>query len=78
VKQEEKIVVKATVQYVNSPATSWKPVAEHDYPQINKAGFILIGAGILAFILHLIIYACIALVVLGIFILLSPLFHRRY
>ena len=78
VKQEQKIVVKATDQYINSLVKSWKPVAEHDYPQINKAGFILIGGGILGLILRLIPIACWILIVLGLIILLSPLFHKRY
>jgi hypothetical protein len=48
------------------------------YPQINKAGFILIGAAILGYFLHLILAAVIILLVLGLIILLAPLFRRRY
>ena len=76
-------ILKPAIGYVSALAksdinTSKKATAESGYPQINKAGFILIGAGVLAIILHLIIYACIALMVLGLIILIAPLFHKRY
>jgi hypothetical protein len=45
--------------------------------RINKAGFILIGAAILGYFLHILLAACIVILVLGLIILLAPLFGKR-
>ena len=73
-----KEIAKAIV--LHAPAFSFveKHITDRDYPQINKAGFILILAGVLALLFHLILIACIALIVIGLVVLLSPLFRRRY
>jgi hypothetical protein len=52
-------------------------IASAETGRINKAGFILIGAGILALVLHLIPVAGIILIVLGLIILLAPLFRKK-
>ena len=57
---------------------SHKYVSERGYPQINKAGLIFIAAAILGYFLHLILIACIIIGVIGLFVLLSPLFRKRY
>ena len=78
VKKEAGKMKALVVQHKNDFAYSEKHIAERGYPQINKAGFILIAGGVLGFLLHLIAVACIVLIVLGVFILVSPLFRKRY
>jgi len=75
---QTKNIIQTALAYPPAFNMLQKHVLDRDYPKINKGGFILIGAGILAFFLGLIKIACIALVVLGLIILLSPLFRRRY
>jgi len=85
-KKSHTAVVKANLKKVIHIAITYPPVfsllpkhiADRGNPQINKGGFILIGAAILAFFLKLLPIACIALFVLGLIILLSPLFRKRY
>ena len=55
-----------------------KPTADRGYPQINKAGFIFVAAGILGFFLKLIPVACWICIGIGVIVLLSPLLHKRY
>ncbi len=76
-KEAGKVIMIATGKSGN-PVLSPTHIADRGYPQINKAGFILIAGGLLGFLLHLIAVACIVLIVLGLVILISPLFRKRY
>ncbi len=78
VKKEAGKVLTVATGKSNTPVLSPTHTTERGYPQINKAGFILIAGGVLGFFLHLILIACIIIAALGLIILLSPLFRKRY
>jgi len=78
VKNESNTVRTLVLNQLNDLTLSQKHAADRGYPQINKAGFIFVAAGILGLLLHLILVACIVLIVIGLIVLLSPLLHKRY
>ena len=76
-KEAVKVIMMASSRSGNT-VLSPTHITERGDPQINKAGFILIAGGILGYLLHLILIACIIIAAIGLFVLLSPLFHKRY
>ena len=77
-KKSAETIVSVALKQQNDLDLTQKSITERGYPQINKAGFIFIAAGILGYFLKLIIYACIICVAIGLIVLISPLFRKRY
>ncbi len=77
-KKGTQTIVSLALKQSDNPILSQKYTTDKGYPQINKAGFIFIAAGILGYFLKLILVACIICAVIGLIVLISPLFRKRY
>jgi hypothetical protein len=71
-------IVSLALKQSNNLTLLQKNTADKGYPQINKAGFIFVAAGILGYFLKLLLVACLICVAIGLIVLISPLFRKRY
>ena len=77
-KKSAETIVAVALKQQNALDFAQKNITDRGYPQINKAGFIFVAAGILGYFLKLILVACIICAAIGLIVLISPLFRKRY